>query len=76
MNTIRNYSIIEDTANHDLVCDSISIAEAAIFATLTDASQTVHDNLLSITFPAGLTLYGNFTSITLVSGAIIAYNIS
>jgi len=76
MDSIRNYRVIKDTNNHDYVANKITIIEAAIFSTLTDASKTLHGTLISITFPAGMTLQGNFTSVTLVSGAIVASRIT
>ena len=66
---------IKDTNNHDGAWHAIAIIEAAIFTTLTDATSSLLGTLISITFPAGLIISGHFTSLTMSSGAIAAYNL-
>lgn len=69
------YDLIKDTSNHDGTWHAIVIIEAAIFTTLTDVSSSLSGTLISITFPAGMIVSGCFTSLTLSSGAIVAYNL-
>jgi len=69
------YDLIKDTSNHDGTWHAIQIIEAAIFTTLTDAASSLSGTLISITFPAGMIVSGAFTSLTLSSGAIVAYNL-
>lgn len=69
------YDIIKDTSNHNGTWHAIEIIEAAIFTTLTDTSSSLSGTLISITFPAGLIVSGHFSSITMSSGAIVAYNL-
>jgi hypothetical protein len=42
------------------------------FATLTESGKS-GDNMTGFAIPAGLTIYGNFTAITLTSGKIRIY---
>ena len=50
----------------------ITITENATFTLLTDANRD-GSAVTGITFPAGITIYGNFTAITLAGGSCIAY---
>ena len=49
---------------------AIAIITNTVFATLTGSISGVNG---TITFPAGMTLFGTFTAITLSSGKVIAY---
>tara|TARA_R100001015_G_C4600434_1_gene155399 strand:+ start:1007 stop:1273 length:267 start_codon:yes stop_codon:yes gene_type:complete len=51
--------------------DTVIQAQSSNITNLDDICQPV-DN---ITLAAGMVLYGNFTSIDLTSGAVIAYNV-
>ncbi|MES2685534.1 MAG: hypothetical protein V4706_01865 [Pseudomonadota bacterium] len=51
---------------------SITILADAQFAVLTDSSE-VGDGTTGITYPAGLTIFGKFTTFTLASGKVRAY---
>jgi hypothetical protein len=55
---------------------AISIVEAAVFSTLTDAVQEADSDspVTNITYPAGLTIYGLFTAVTLTSGVVRCYS--
>lgn len=50
----------------------ILILEEAVFTTLTDASRD-GDSIATKVFPAGVSIQGKFTAITLASGAAVAY---
>ena len=60
---------------------AIQMIEDTVFAALTPSDTTNGygvgsyngDTLGSITLPAGMTIYGNWTAFTLASGKIIAY---
>ena len=71
---------INDTAGHNntkgwvaiqATEDTVIQAQSSNITNLDDICQPV-DN---ITLAAGMVLYGNFTSIDLTSGAVIAYNV-
>jgi len=49
---------------------AITIITNTVFTTLTGSIANV-DN--TDTYPAGITLFGNFTTVTLASGIVIAY---
>lgn len=51
---------------------AITTLTDTVFATLTN-SLASGDAITGITIPAGVTLYGNFTAVTLTSGAIAGY---
>lgn len=65
---------ISDTAAHTAAggWNAITFIENTVFDTLTCGNWS-GNTFTSETFPEGLTIYGNFTSITLTSGACIAY---
>ena len=48
-------------------------ATAAAVVSLTSGNWTTTDTTTAIDIPAGATIFGNFTAITLTSGKIIAY---
>lgn len=58
------------TAHANLQCFAITFVTDTVFTTLTGLSG---DAVASVTFPAGLTIYGNFTAITLASGSVVFY---
>lgn len=51
---------------------SITVVDEAVFETLTGMGG---DSIAAVAFPTGLTLFGNFTAIKLVSGSVIAYKV-
>lgn len=61
---------ITDTSAHTGNWDAITAVEAAV-ATL--VSPTIAGTLTSVPIPAGVTIFGYFTSITLASGKVFAY---
>lgn len=64
---------IVDTTTVTGVFFSVQMVTDTVFTTLTDTTDT-GGPLAGLTIPAGVTLYGNFTSIKLTSGACRAYN--
>jgi hypothetical protein len=44
-----------------------------VFATLTELGRTQGGTTGSLSFPAGVTIYGAFTNFTLTTGAVRAY---
>lgn len=58
------------TAHTGLACFAITILSDVVFTTLTGMSG---DALTAVTFPAGITIYGNFTAVTLASGSAVLY---
>jgi len=65
-------TLITDTSAHTGTYVAITFLEATTFTALTDANRD-GNTIGSQTFPVGATIYGTFTSITLASGACIAY---
>jgi hypothetical protein len=65
-------SIIDDTSTHVGKWHSISMITDTVFSAW-EPSFDIYGTLAGITFPAGFILFGNFTSITLASGKIVAY---
>ena len=63
---------------------AILIVEAAVFTTLTWAELNVDsagaavtptaDPITGVTFPAGVTIYGQITAFTISSGKVLAYH--
>lgn len=49
-------------------------ATAAAVVSLTSGNWTNSDSTTAIDIPAGATIFGNFTAVSLTSGKIIAYN--
>lgn len=50
---------------------AILIVSAAVFTTLAGMGG---DSVSGVTFPAGVTIYGSFTTVTLASGSIVLYS--
>jgi hypothetical protein len=80
MNTIRylgqaGSDLVEDTTAMTGNWFAIQILEEAAFSVLTDASMDVTGTLSSVTFPAGVIIFGAFTAFTLSSGAVLAYRV-
>ena len=69
-------SYVNDTAVHTGNWFAIQATEATVLAAqasnITNLTNIVTD---ATSLAAGTVLYGNFTSVTLASGAVIAYNI-
>lgn len=61
---------ISDTSAHTGTFNAITIVSDAVFTALTGTITGYG----TITYPAGITLYGSFTSITLASGVVVAYS--
>ncbi len=70
MSPARTFLETGTTAHTGLNCFAITCIADTVFTTLTGLSG---DSLSAITFPSGVTIYGNFTAITLSSGKIIFY---
>ena len=58
------------TALTGLRCGAIQMLADTVFSTLTGMAG---DAIAGGTFPKGLTIYGQFTAITLTSGSIVFY---
>ena len=58
------------TASLGLPCFAISFVTATVFTTLTGMSG---DSIAGVTFPAGLTIFGQFSEVTLASGSVVIY---
>lgn len=70
----NGYVFIADT--DDFVGDfrAIQVVAEATFATLTDEGLNADGEVMTgVAIPAGTTLYGKFSAITLTSGKVIAY---
>ena len=73
LNKGEGSTLFDDTTSRDGNWSAITILEATVFATLTDTTRDGTSAITGVTFPAGLTIYGNFTVIDLTSGSVIAY---
>ena len=51
----------------------ITTVTATVFSTLTGNITSNSDTMTGVSFPAGMTIYGDYTAITLTSGSILAY---
>lgn len=70
---------INDTAAHPGAFGTIQALTATTIATLVsgngyDGTPLMKGTLTAISLPAGSALYGYFTSVTLTSGSVVAYN--
>ena len=63
---------IADTTVRNGTFDSITALEATVIASLT--SSNITGTLTAVPLPAGATLFGEFTAVTLTSGKVVAYN--
>lgn len=68
-------TFISDTSVHNGSWSAIFMVEATVFNVLTDATRD-GNAIAAESFPVGSTIYGNFTSIDLTSGAVIAYKVA
>lgn len=70
--------LIVDTTTVAGAWNVIAILEATVFSVLSVVQSTdltiTSGGLAAATFPAGLEIRGNFTSIRLASGAVLAYD--
>ena len=80
MNTIRmmgqhGYHLCSTTTATTGVWNAIVALSDTVFSTLTDVSTGVSRDgtLASMTFPAGVTIFGAFTNFTLTSGSVMCY---
>ena len=62
---------VSDTAAHAIASYAIQFVEDSVIAAI--ASDYTGNTLAGETFLAGSTIFGNFTSLTLTSGAAIMY---
>jgi hypothetical protein len=76
----RGCAVIVDTAKTDAKADYSFVAIHCLTSTIMSAYTTRAyapitplNSLVGVTLPAGTVLYGQFTSITLTSGNVIAY---
>ena len=65
---------ITDTSAHTGSFDAILAHEATVINTAT--SSNITGTLTTVALPAGFVWYGKFSSITLTSGKVTAYNAS
>lgn len=63
--------LYKTTSAHTGNWHAIAVLSAATFTTLTDAKRG--GNTFTGAVPAGMTIYGRFTAITLASGRVLAY---
>jgi hypothetical protein len=61
---------IADTSAHTGIWDAIQALEATVADLV---SSNLSGTLTSVPIPAGVTIFGQFSSITLTSGTVIAY---
>jgi hypothetical protein len=72
---------ITDTGAHAGDWGAITALEATVVATLVSGfrqdgtTAVVAGTLTSVPIPSGCTIFGRFTSITLASGKVLAYNL-
>lgn len=71
---------VTDTSAHTGNFGIIQALEATVIAAMTSATDAVGTTIMSgtltnIAVPAGVSIYGHFTSVTLASGRAILYNI-
>lgn len=52
---------------------ALTMVEDTTFSAITGLTLGGAITLSSVTFPAGLTIYGNFTLVTINSGTVLAY---
>lgn len=62
---------ITDTAAYTGDFDAITAVSVAVAALV---SSTITGTLSAVDIPAGVTIFGRFSSITLASGKVMAYN--
>ena len=67
-------TVIAGTNQVDGKFNGIQMVTSTVFAGLTSSGTTPVSAITIPTFPAGFVLNGNFTSIKLTSGQVIAYN--
>lgn len=53
-----------------------ALSDSMVYATLPDGMSDYADALLNDIIPAGVTVYGKFTSVAVNSGKVIAYNLT
>ena len=75
----KGFDVIADTAAHtptggDCYCAIHFLTDTVISAYVASAKAPVAGTLTGVTFNAGAVIYGKFTSITLTSGSLLAYN--
>lgn len=64
--------LIDDTAAHTGPFVAIQALEDAV-VDVSECDMSWIEDVVDFTIPAGLTIYGNFTSIELDSGKVLAY---
>lgn len=67
-------AFINDTAAKTGRWGAITALTAAVANITTGAGGGWTGTTTAVNIPAGVTIYGNFTGITLASGSVIAYN--
>jgi len=76
----RGSTYITDTNAHTGTFGCIQALAATVIATLVSGtdhagSAVMSGTLTNVPLPAGVSIYGSFTSITLTSGTVVAYNL-
>lgn len=77
---LNGSTYITDTATHTgtfgiIQALSDTVISALVSATFTDGTAVMTGTLAAISLPAGVSLYGSFTSVKLTSGVVVAYNL-
>lgn len=71
----KGFTYAADTSAHAGPFCAIYVLAQAVLTTLTAATgATITGTITGVTLPAGMWLYGKFTTFTLASGSVIAYN--
>jgi hypothetical protein len=73
LNRQEGSTLFDDTDERSGNWGAILILEAAVFEVLTDATRDGTTAITGITFTEGTILQGNFTTIKLTSGSVLAY---
>jgi hypothetical protein len=72
----RGATLITNTTSYNGTWAAIMIVTDAVFTTLTSPSLTVNGSIAGLTFPKGALIFGDFRTIQLASGAVLAYHAS
>ena len=65
--------LIDDTDTHTGVWRAMVIVNETVVNAITASGITNISGLATLTLPAGLTIYGNITSVDLTSGVVCMY---
>jgi|TARA_A100001037_G_scaffold282506_1_gene287145 hypothetical protein len=66
-------SLVGDFCAFTVIEDAVLHATNTIWPEFTDGTKNLKGNTNSVTIPAGITIYGQFSKLGLDSGSILAY---